>query len=265
MSDATARPADGLPPLSRNQLKQYKRLKTRRGRREVGKFLLEGIRVVAAAVNEVAIEQIIHTPELLGTADGRALRERLAHLPWREARGTWLEQLADAQTAQGVLAVAKLPRPAFTPAAWRRVLLLDRVQDPGNVGTLLRAARAFAFDAVLALPGTADFFSSKVLRASAGFGLGLPLLAADASYLAALRAVGFAFYWGNPHGGLPVQQAAWRQPLALWAGNEARGLDAAAQAQATGITIPCAAGIESLNVSLATAMLMQHIFTTGEN
>ena len=148
--------SSGCAALTKNQLKQLKRLKTRRGRQEAGKFLLEGIKVIAAAADAIKLEQVIAAPELLGCEEGRVLRAKLAKVAWRTTRANWLEQLADTVAAQGVIAVAPLPAPEFTPERWRRVLLLDRVQDPGNVGTLLRAACAFAFDAVLALPGTME-------------------------------------------------------------------------------------------------------------
>lgn len=254
----------GEAALSRNQFKQFKRLKTRRGRQEAGKFLLEGIKVIAAAAAALPLEQVIAAPELLGCAEGRALRAQLAQVPWRVARTNWLEQLADTVTAQGAIAVAPLPAPVFTPERWRRVLLFDRVQDPGNVGTLLRAACAFGFDAVLALPGSADFFNEKVLRAAAGYGLKLPLLNATAAQVAALRAEGFVFAWGNPHGGTPVEQMAWPEKLALWAGNEARGLDPQWQTGAASVNVSCAPGVESLNVALATAIIMAYQFTGGK-
>jgi len=145
------------------------------------------------------------------------------------------------------------------------VLLLDRVQDPGNVGALLRAAAAFAYDAVLALPGTADFYHEKVLRAAAGFGLNLPLLAISPAQLPALAAAGFVFIWGNPHGGTPVQQMVWPDRAALWAGNEAGGVAPDWQAGAHAVTVPSSPGVESLNVSLSTAIIMAQQYLSGKD
>ena len=88
--------------------------------------------------------------------------------------------------------------------------------------------------------------------------------AGPGGYVAALRAAGFAFFWGNPHGGTPVEDMAWPEKLALWAGNEARGLDPQWQDGAKGVTVPCAPGVESLNVAMSTAVIMAYQFRGGK-
>lgn len=246
--------------LSKNRFKQLKRLKTRRGRLDAGQFLIEGIRAIAAVAAHQPLRELLHAPELAATADGRALLAQLAGVPKTKVRAAWLDALADTVTAQGAIAVAAIPAAAFTPDRWRRVLLLDRVQDPGNVGTLLRAAVAFGFDAVLGIPGSADFYGGKVLRASAGYGLRLPLLTAGEEQLAGLRAAGFAFYYGDAHGGEAFDAARWPERVALWAGNEAKGVDPRWRATAAPVTIRCHQEVESLNVALATAIIMRQIF-----
>ena len=120
--------------------------------------------LVAAAPRPGAcgvVEEVIYSPRLPGLAEGRELLEKLGSLPQSKTRDNWLASLTDTVTHQGVAAVGAIPEFIFAPEQYRRVLLLDRVQDPGNVGTLLRACRAFGFDTVLALPGTADFFNPK--------------------------------------------------------------------------------------------------------
>ena len=103
----------------------------------------------------------------------------------REASARALAELADTVTPQGVLAVARIPDRDWHDLDLARILLLDAVQDPGNLGTLVRTAEAMAMGGVVCLTGTVDPWSAKAVRAAAGSSLRLPLLTAswpDARY-----------------------------------------------------------------------------------
>jgi len=175
-----------------------------------------------------------------------------------------LAGFADTESPQGLLAVAEEPRPELSRSeqtGTERILVLDQVQDPGNVGALIRAAAALGASRVLALDGTADPWNAKAVRASAGlvFRLpvhrvqlgealqwlalqGLPLLVADA----AGRDV--------REGGIPRGRGG---SFALLLGNEGSGPRGECLERAAAVVaLPLEAGVESLNVATAGALLL---------
>jgi TrmH family RNA methyltransferase len=139
------------------------------------------------------------------------------------------------------------------------LLVLCGLQDPGNVGTLLRSALAFGATGAVLLTGTASPWNGKALRASAGAALRLPLLAMrDAAQVAhQLRQYGIRSYASVPSGGLPVAEHPLAGPSALWIGNEGSGLSEAELAACDArITLPMAAASESLNAAVAGSLLL---------
>lgn len=145
---------------------------------------------------------------------------------------------------------------AVTPAL---LLVLAGVQDPGNLGTILRSAEAFGAGGVLTLPGTVSAWNPKAVRASAGSVLRLPVLAlAGAGELGRLRASGVRILAACPgQGALPAPRADLAGPLALLIGNEGRGLEPHLAAAADGtLTIPCPGPVESLNAAVAASILL---------
>lgn len=173
-----------------------------------------------------------------------------------------LESLSATVHSQGVILLAR--RPQHDPAAFARqpctlLLALDRVQDPGNLGTLLRTAEAAGVEAVLLLPGCADAFAPKVLRSSMGSAFRLPVLsevsAADLGRLSAEQGLRLVAAAGG--GDLEHFDYDWRQPTLLVLGNEANGVSEPLLAQcAARLRIPMQPGVESLNVATAGAALL---------
>jgi TrmH family RNA methyltransferase len=186
------------------------------------------------------------------------------------------EGIADTEHPQGVAALVT-PR-AFSfddisqTAASRAaplIVVLAGVQDPGNVGTILRTAAAFGATAAVAVPsgqsGTASPFAPKALRASAGAALHLPLLTGIALpiLLAQFRATGIQTLASSSREAMEGQQPLlapwqvdWRQPVALLIGNEGQGLPEEVERSADAcVRIPMACGVESLNAAAAAAVL----------
>lgn len=240
-------------------------LQRRKAREKRGLVVAEGIRLVEEGIAAgVAFTGAVVGPALEGTERGRALKAALA------GRGVVLEtvdertfdELADTERPQGILAVVE-------PRSWSlddltkhearsTVLILDGVQDPGNVGTILRSALALGSAGVIALPGTADLHNPKVLRSSMGACFTLPnLLASDAEFGEWL-ATSKVTLWSTETGGTDIRAARRPAgPLALLLGNEGAGVrpDGAARASAR-VAIPIAPGAESLNVAAAAAILL---------
>jgi TrmH family RNA methyltransferase len=143
------------------------------------------------------------------------------------------------------------------------VLVLDAVQDPGNVGMMLRTALGLGAAGVVALKGTAELINPKVLRGSMGAAFRLPAVSADAGALLAWVAERGVELWVAAADGEPVsgrRGRARRPPLALVLGNEGAGVSATiAAAAGRRVAIPLAPGVESLNVAVAAGILLHEV------
>jgi TrmH family RNA methyltransferase len=162
---------------------------------------------------------------------------------------------------QGIAALVHAPTfsaDALFPAATPLVLVLAGLQDPGNVGTLIRSAEAFGASGVLLLPGTASPWNPKALRASAGSAFRVPMLTiAEADALTLLRDRGVPALAAVVHGGVPVAEARLAEPAALLIGNEGAGLSPALLAAAhRRVTIPTPGPVDSLNAAIAGSLLL---------
>ncbi|HEY7637032.1 MAG TPA: RNA methyltransferase [Gemmatimonadales bacterium] len=243
-------------------------LHRRRGRERRGLALAEGVRLVEEAVDAgIRLRGALVSPALEGTPRGRALKSALAERAVRveQVSEPELEKLADTEHPQGVLAVIE-PRPwriEDIPVSRGAVLLaLDGVQDPGNVGTILRTAHGLGAAGVVALPGTAELNNSKVIRGSMGALFRLPSVASEvATFLAWAERFGVEL-WITAADGEPVNRfpEADRPPVALVLGNEGAGVSSAVGSAARRrVAIPLASGVESLNVAVAAGILLYEV------
>jgi TrmH family RNA methyltransferase len=168
-----------------------------------------------------------------------------------------LARVAPTTTPQGLLAIVRVPHHRLEPAGV--LVYLDRVQDPGNVGAVIRSAAAFGASGVACSPGCASPFSWRSLRASAGHALLLPVQGeAEFAPLAdAVAAAGGEVAAASGHGGTPPARWRSRRPLLLVVGNEGQGVapEIAARCEAT-VTIPLAGHVESLNVTVAASVIL---------
>jgi TrmH family RNA methyltransferase len=248
-------------------VRQLRLLHESRGRREQGLLLLEGTHLL-----QELVRLRLRPRHLLATSDWlQAHTALLAALPSgcqpQPVTQEVLEAAATTRHPDGVLATVEPPppAPAATDAApadgfW---LVLDTIQDPGNLGTLMRTALAARVQALWLADG-ADPFQPKVLRASAGAALALPLWRGSRSELAERLA-----QLRERHGaqllatvppeqdGQPYWQCDWTLPTALLLGSEGAGLAQELLAQASQrVTVPHNPAVESLNVAVAAAPLL---------
>lgn len=252
-----------MPEPTRRHLKDLAALHRKRHRDRLGLCLVEGLRSVASAVAAGApLVEVLATAEAL--ADGRvaALLGR-ASVPLHTIPAADLARIADTTSTQGVLAVARIEHAAPADLAGP-VLALDGVQDPGNVGAVLRSAAWFGVRGVLVGPGTADPFGPKAVRAAMGGLWDVRIAPSDdlAADLRRLQARGLPLF-GADLDGEPAR--AWAPPpeAVLVLGSEAHGLSDEVRAVLDGrvrIGAPNAAGgargVESLNVAVATGVLL---------
>jgi TrmH family RNA methyltransferase len=227
-----------------------------------GRFLLEGPEGIRAALTAG------HVPDsLLATERAAARHAGLVNLArQRGAQVTLVAEpvlagLAATTTPQGLVAVlASVVRPLEAlPAAPRLVCVLVEVRDPGNAGTVLRAADAFGADAVVTTSGSVDPQSPKAARAAAGSLFHLPVVAGVPwpALRAELRRRGLRLVGADPHAGPTLDQAPLGEPVALVLGNEAHGLPAEVAGDLDLVVrVPLAGRAESLNLAAAAAVLL---------
>ena len=223
-----------------------RRLRRLARRREPGFALLEGPRVVAEAVAAGAELEVLVVREGDDFAVEASRRVTLARELFRS--------ISQTVTPQGVVAIARVREStaseaiaAARGARWPLVVL-DRVQDPGNVGAICRTAAAAGAPALAVLEGSADPFGAKSVRASAGNVFRLTVARASWDDLAELDGYGAAAAGGAPLTESPIENAGM-----IVLGSEAHGLS---RTNLKLVTIPLGDGVESLNVAAAAALLL---------
>jgi TrmH family RNA methyltransferase len=244
--------------LSQGRTRLIGRLSVRKTREREGLVLVEGVRAATEALDGgAAVSLAVVSPRLESTEAGARLVQRLEGAVVERVDDAELATLADTQTPQGVLLVCRQPSTTLEALDGARFLVLDAVQDPGNVGTLVRGAVAFALDGVICLDGTVDPWGAKAVRASAGTVFRLPVVPADAASLVPwLAARGVPLLVADA-GGEDAQRRAGAERFALAVGNEGEGVRAALRAAAEAVVaVPMAGPTESLNAGVAGSILM---------
>lgn len=254
-----------MPGLSRAEERLIRGL-LRRGRRGGERlFIAEGIRVVEELLAAECVRRLTVVSSSLGdTERGRALADRLVgDGVVRTVTDGELKRLAGTRSPQGVLVVAEMPAVdlfGLEPSPAARVLALDAVQDPGNIGTLARCAAAFGCELLACLPGTVDPWNAKAVRASAGALFRLPVIESDPDEL---------WDWTRRHDFVALGADAAGEPLdrtdrparaVLVVGNEGAGLSAGVRERCDRLVgVPMRQGVGSLNVAVAAGILLYEL------
>jgi TrmH family RNA methyltransferase len=249
--------------LGRGRRKLLARLRARKTREREGLFLVEGIRSAREALHTGAeIAFAVRAPRLRALGGGEALERRLhdSGVEVHAVEDADLETLSDTEAPQGVILVCREPATRLDdlPAGeGSRILVVDGVQDPGNVGTLVRAAAAFALDGVVALDGSADLYGPKVVRASAGGVFRTPLVRGSWADTAPwLSRGGFRLLLADASGE-DVADVSVTAPWALVIGSEAAGARPEVAAAADRVVrVPMPGGSDSLNAAVAGSILL---------
>jgi TrmH family RNA methyltransferase len=239
-------------------------LQRRKARERRGLVVAEGLRLVedalesnARVVGVLAADDVAGgtAADLLGRAAGRGALTQVA--PRRE-----FDQIADTETPSGVLAVVEwepLGLGALTPADGC-LLVLDGVQDPGNVGTMIRTAHALGASGTVALDRTADVRNPKVVRGAMGALFRHPVAVAELDAFAAWAERGRYAIWLAVQDGTPAARADRPPRVALVLGSEGHGVRAAWSERAhRRVSVPMRAGAESLNAAVAAGILLYEL------
>ncbi|MBX5435997.1 MAG: RNA methyltransferase [Alicyclobacillaceae bacterium] len=251
------------------RVRAWARLKTKRGRDERGLFLAEGLRLVRELLrSSLAVDAVLWNVANDRLPDDVADAASERGVPVCELSPAAFDAVSDTATPQGVIAVGVIPDGADTSAVSpgaSRALLLDGIQDPGNVGTLLRTAHAFGVGEVCCASGTADPYAPKVVRASMGGLFHVSVRTGDGpDYVHAWRS-----RW--PQGNVvlaaadapeDVHGADLSVPVLIVVGSEAAGVSSAVAALATTrVRIPMAEHVDSLNAAVAGSIVMYESYT----
>ncbi len=222
------------------------------------RLVVEGLRLVEE-MNEAGQEPAFafHTQAFSARVEGRALLGALRStgrevLPVSDGV---MRAMAGTKSPQGILAV--LPFPEVAPHAPALVLILDQLRDPGNLGTILRSAEAAGAGRVITAKGTVDVFSPKVVRGAMGAHFRLSILY-DCEWKEILGELeGRQVLLADPAGEVPYFEVDWTQHTTLIVGGEAHGPRPEARELASGaVSIPMQGGAESLNVAVATSIIL---------
>lgn len=228
-------------------------------RREERLYVVEGVRLVEEALlARLNPEFVLVAPERLeSTPRGQALLARLSEYPTVRVSEAVLKSVSDTVAPQGVIAVLRMPEPPKNPSFGPLALILDRVRDPGNAGTLLRSADAGGITRTVAFVDSVDAYSPKVVRAGMGAHFRLAILD-DISWATLLPLLGSRHsYLAVADGGLAYDQVNWTRDAALIVGGEAEGAGPIAEQYATHrVTIPMSGPVESLNAAMAGTIIL---------
>jgi TrmH family RNA methyltransferase len=230
-------------------------------RKAAGQFVAEGLQCAREALvanNGPTIET------LYVTSNGRIKVEELAELSAFnvvDVSDEVMKEMSETITPQGILAICTIPQrnlSSTTLDGSRRFIYLSEVQDPGNAGTILRSADAFAMDAVITSPGSVDMYSPKVVRSTAGSLWHIPVFESVA--IDEVLALGINAFSLGAGGAKELSQYQKSGDMVAVFGNEARGFSTGQNVDSIDVvSIPMPGNAESLNLSAAASIVMYHL------
>ena len=262
-------------------LKEIEGLQKRKNREETGCFFLEGLRAVKEAVSSKAeITQLVVTEDFCNSDEWNEFRNTYSSAFGKDAELILLKigtknfaKLSDTVTPQGIGAVVKTQTYTLDdiPQGGERfgVLVCENLQDPGNMGTIIRTADAAGFAAVVCSKDTVDIYNSKVLRSTVGSMFRFPIIQTvftGEELAGEMKKRGYTVAAAHPRGGKSLYNANFKRNTAVAIGNEAGGItEELLNACDEIVTIPMPGGTESLNASVAAALMMYEVRRKGEN
>ena len=246
-----------------SRVKLVRKLSTRKGRLEEHAFIAEGKNLVEEILDRDIKPRFILVSDKCSGGEFLEKAVKSDDILVCELPEKIFAKIADAEHGVGMLAAEDMPDTGRgvlgTLGADDNILVLDRIQDPGNMGTLIRTAVAAGYKAVIAAKGTADIYSAKVLRATAGTLFEIPVIyAADQSdMMSLLRDSARRIVITEVEGGVPYYEEDISKGIALVIGNEGSGVSDEMKRMAdVRVTLPMKGNVESLNAAVAAAILM---------
>lgn len=227
-------------------------------RDRLGLYIAEGDKMVKEALKTGMTKTIVMREDYEGSFD----QESTAFV---FMSGSLFSKIAQTETSQGILAIVEEPqldRQTFLQSISARdskVIVLDRLQDPGNIGTIIRTADAAGYAGLIVLKGSGDIYSPKVIRAAAGSLMRLPVYKAESEeeVLSILSQANKVVVGTTPERGVAYDKADWSGGIALLIGNEGNGLSEKFKAAThRNVTIAMNKEVDSLNAAVAAGILI---------
>ena len=254
--------------LSKEKLKKLAKLKTKKGRKTQGRFLIEGLRLCEEIANsDWETESVLFTSSFQNSPVGKKLLQKFERkiVKTIHVKGEVVKKLSDTVTPQGIICVVKIKKFSLDKL-WSEgsniILALDGIRDPGNVGTLIRTADAFGIDGVILSSDSAELYNPKVVRSTMGSIFHLPI--SDEvdleKTIPRLRKLNFKIYGTDVKEGKNLDKLNYSGKVCLLIGSEAKGLSKRLFRLSDAIIrIPVYGKAESLNASVAGGILLYEI------
>ncbi|MCL2839259.1 MAG: RNA methyltransferase [Defluviitaleaceae bacterium] len=239
-------------------MSNFKHLKTKKSRNEAGLFMVEGEKFIAEIPSYYDILYYIASRKYADAHDLSHFKEK-AHC--EVIRDSLFDSLADTVTPQGIIAVCKQMTYTLEDILNNNgfIFMGENLNDPGNLGTLVRTAAAAGASGVILTAGSCDIYNPKVLRAGAGAVLRMPIITEvhTDEILDALKRQNIPIYAGHPRGNALPYDVNFCEKFCLLVGNESHGLsEKAIEKSSMLIRLPMTNATESLNASVAGSVLL---------
>lgn len=237
------------------QIKLWRKLLTKKERDKTGTFLVEGFHLVEEALKANRVIDLIINEET-----EIPQRWDYGSTPVTTVTSEIIRELSETETPQGILAVCE-GTTKESKVEGRQLLLIDAVQDPGNLGTMIRTADAAGMDGVVVGHGSVDIYNSKVIRSAQGSHFHLPVIRGDLKeWVRKLGEQNIPIYGTSLENGHIYTETSPTNAFALIVGNEGSGVDQELlKMTAKNLYIPIFGKSESLNVAVATGILLYYL------
>lgn len=239
--------------------------KKRREREETGLFAAEGIRLFEEIPTD-RLEQIFVSESFLQKEEAGRILQKARGIEIFSVKDSVFANMCDTHTPQGILALVhrkdwtmdKILSLSDNPF----FMMAENLQDPGNLGTILRTGEGAGITALILSKGTVDIYSPKVIRSTMGSLFRIPFLYVEnmAEIVSLFRRKGIAVYAAHLEGSVPYDKPDYTQPTAILIGNEGNGLtEQTADACSNRVRIPMEGAVESLNAAMSAGIFMYEV------
>ena len=246
-----------------NLIKEIKTLLKRKGRIKNKAFIIEGIKIVEEALNKnYLLQHIFYTDQLMEANGGEEIFNRIKYLKNTiYVPDNVFKEISDTENPQGILAIASFDLLSLNEMKKEKpfLLYLDEVQDPGNLGTIIRTADAFNVDGIILTEGCVDAYNPKVVRATMGSIFRVPLYYVEngVESLKTLSDKNINIFATSLSGSKPIYEADFRDGFVLIIGNESKGVSQEIFNLSNSLVkIPMLGETESLNAGVAASIIM---------
>ncbi len=244
-----------IESIKNGQVKQWKKLQTKKERDESGLFIIEGFHLVEEALkSNIEIREIIIDEKKVPSNWDMKIS---CTLSTEEV----LKYVSDTEAPQGIIAICKQFSSKAPSIQGKNILLIDAVQDPGNIGTMIRTADAVGMDMVVLGEGCVDIYNPKLIRSTQGSLFHLPIIKGNLLvWIEDLKKAGTTIYGTALENGHNYKEIATNPSFSLIVGNEGSGVNKQLLARTDkNLYIPIYGSSESLNVAVATGILLYHL------